>query len=211
MGSGELPQQPRNLREAVTMCYAALEPIQKLADRCKHQEKQLKALQQQQQQSRFKRHSEASLPLASVPTGSTVSSAVLEGLNDELQSDSKQSDSNTAKAEGASQCSICELQIGKRHLHRKFQCQVCNECVCNSCSQSQIKFSSQKGLQRVCVRCVADVEVAPILRMRMVNIARQVQAISSTPQSTGVDVSSVTTLTAGVDLCEQALTKHVKG
>lgn len=74
----------------------------------------------------------------------------------------------------SSQCSLCSVHLGKRHLRPRHHCRFCGRCVCGKCSKSSI--ASDHTVQRCCTRCVQPVVQSHTLWRRLTRVAEALAA-----------------------------------
>eukprot|EP00435_Cladocopium_sp_Y103_P036791 s1949_g9.t1 len=74
----------------------------------------------------------------------------------------------------SSQCSLCSVHLGKRHLRPRHHCRFCGRCVCGKCSKSSI--ASDHTVQRCCTRCVQPVVQSHSLWRRLTRVAEALAA-----------------------------------
>jgi len=77
------------------------------------------------------------------------------------------------------ECHVCNHKLGKRHLRRRHQCQVCGKCVCSKCSPNSLQLDETGRLGRVCTPCVASIHELPAFQGRMALISERLAALSA--------------------------------
>merc|ERR1712232_140277 len=109
-------------------------------------------------------------------------------------------------------CNACNVTLGKRHLKPRHRCRVCNMFVCGPCSTSTIQLDGWKKPQRVCKICVSDFQKFPMLRSRLLLIAKDMLSTNSSSASqvkptvsTTLSTAAPRTLDIAVTSCEASL------
>ncbi|CAK0813442.1 unnamed protein product, partial [Prorocentrum cordatum] len=80
--------------------------------------------------------------------------------------------------EGERNCSACFAQLGKRHLRRRYRCELCGQAVCSSCSPSSVQVDGEGGLQRACTPCVGIIQKVPDMASRFMRVADQMKGLA---------------------------------
>jgi len=81
----------------------------------------------------------------------------------------------------AANCKLCQVQLGKRHLHPRHHCRVCGASVCAQCAPNRLELEGAKGTQRVCADCVLQVARLPHLRKQLVQIGQTMKKLCEEP------------------------------
>lgn len=121
--------------------------------------------------------------------------------------------------ENTSQCGLCQVKLGKRHLQPRHHCRICGLCVCASCSPSSVELPGLQGLHRACKQCIGNAQKVPKLMHDVAKLSDQLKAAFDLGSSfSGASTASGAASTAesseqsrlgsfeeAIALCEQAI------
>uniref|UniRef100_A0A7S4PVX5 FYVE-type domain-containing protein n=1 Tax=Alexandrium monilatum TaxID=311494 RepID=A0A7S4PVX5_9DINO len=105
--------------------------------------------------------------------------------------------------EDTAACGSCGAKLGKRYFRPRHHCRLCGRCVCAQCSPNSMQLDDQKGLQRVCTRCVADAQQATSFKKRMLQLGSRLRVLGQLEEVTEPLPSS--SLARVFSYCESAL------